>query len=82
MKLSASQRRELKRMFVHTYNGKRIVCPSLTTNATQTTLATLHALTRKGVIDYEDSPLFTRAFGVKGWEVKFTDAGRTVLEAP
>jgi hypothetical protein len=80
MKLSTSQRRELERMFVRTINGKRIVCPSLTTNATQTTLATLHGLTRKGVIDYEDSPLFARVFGVKAWEVKLTDAGRTVLE--
>lgn len=83
--------KELIRLFVHIITPEhgprkgipnRVVLREVHTNVTQTDLAKLHMLTRKGLISYEDDPLTMQVFGVRGWIVKLTDKGHALLEAP
>lgn len=88
MKLSKEERVELERLFVHHYTPEkgpnagvpqRIITNNVTTNPTRISLGMLHRLARKGAITYEDNSGFRTVFGVRGWDVKPTEAGTAEL---
>jgi len=68
VKLTAAQRS----MLTDAAKGSNVTTP-------KAKLSDLHALTRRGLIRYEESREYRAVFGVLAWTIEITAAGRAAL---
>jgi hypothetical protein len=66
----------LKRHFLHSFKTGHVITREVHTNATQVTHHELCGLERKKLVTFEEHETFASVFGVRGWKVVLTEAGR------
>jgi hypothetical protein len=68
----------LRRLFVHGYDGRVVLCDNVTTP--HITLSSLHTLERRGLVTAEEAENYRRVLGVRAWTLRLTDAGKAALQ--
>ncbi len=70
----------LEKLFTYEFKGVRGISKTPVTLA-NVTLNQLHDLQRRGLVTYEDAPLYKQTFGVMAWRCCLTEKGVKELEA-